>query len=99
MQEMEKDDLSSLLINKKTFISAFVWLLVIVLEVSVLSSNILRTDGYKIFSIIIIVNLIAQLLTLKICGCRICSFFFCFYHTVLYFSYGTSGNVGYVSEL
>lgn len=78
MQEMEKDDLSSLLINKKTFISAFVWLLVIVLEVSVLSSNMLRTDGYKTFSIIIIVNLIAQLLTLKICGCRICSFFSAF---------------------
>lgn len=78
MQEMEKDDLSSLLINKKTIISAFVWLLVIFLEASLLSSNILRTDSYEKFSIIIIANLIAQLLTLKICGCRICSFFSAF---------------------
>ena len=64
-----------MLINKKTFISAFVWLLVIFLEICAFSSNMLSANSYVFFSIIIIFNLLAQLFTLKICGCRMCSFF------------------------
>ena len=78
MQVMEEDDLYSFLINKKTFISASVWFLIIIFEAFVLSSNIITTDSYGAFSIIITINLIIQLLTLKMCGYRICSFFTAF---------------------
>ena len=78
MQEMEEDDLDSLRINKKTFISASIWFLIIILESCLFSSSLLRADSYGTFSIIIIANLIGQLLTLKICGCRVCSFFTAF---------------------
>ena len=51
------------------------WLLVIFLEICAFSSNMLSANSYVFFSIIIIFNLLAQLFTLKICGCRMCSFF------------------------
>ena len=78
MQVMEEDDLNLFLINKKSFISASVWLLIIIFEAFIFSSNIIAADSYETFSIIIAINLIIQLLTLKICGYQICSFFTAF---------------------